>query len=357
MLPYALLIIMLIPLLNYKGKSIRNKKFFLSLWCLTAIILAGVRGDFTADFYSYKNWFEYVRNLSLSDIKLLLNLDYHFNSMELGYVVINFAISRFTDNYMWLQIAVACITYIPICLWCKKSPDQVLSLLLFISVGFYLEGFNTVRNILAAAICTFSVKYVVKLEFKKYVLVVLCASFFHLSALIMLPVYFIIRWKLTIEKVLLYLCALFLGIVSMEKLAELYNKFFYVSSDSDLLDLLYRRQAGINSVIFPLILVAITIFLYYKSSDKNAISEELSYERILINGTLIWGLIKITMLYSGYTTRFAAYFSYFILLALPLELRKLDKNNRVLFSIILVILCSVYFLITAKSYGNYYTLF
>lgn len=79
----------------------------------------------------------------------------------------------------------------------EQSDSFGCSFFLFMAFGFYFQTFNTVRYYLALAIALYSIKYVLKKEWGKFVLLVLLGSTFHKSLLVILPLYFLasLSWK------------------------------------------------------------------------------------------------------------------------------------------------------------------
>ncbi|NLJ82500.1 MAG: EpsG family protein [Bacteroidales bacterium] len=74
----------------------------------------------------------------------------------------------------------------------KYSEDYIfISLMFFVAwYGLYLFIDNPMRNLIAVAICTTGIKYLLERNFWMYFLFVGIAITFHISAIIMLPVYF-----------------------------------------------------------------------------------------------------------------------------------------------------------------------
>jgi transmembrane protein EpsG len=70
-----------------------------------------------------------------------------------------------------------------------------LSLFVYITSGAFIISMNGMRQFLAAAIAFAATTYILKGDWKKYMLVIIFASIFHQSVLILLPVYFIVRQK------------------------------------------------------------------------------------------------------------------------------------------------------------------
>ena len=71
------------------------------------------------------------------------------------------------------------------------------SFFLFMTFGYYFNSMNTIRYYLALALAVISMKYVLRKEYVKFLLVVLLASSFHKSVLFILPVYIMadFAWK------------------------------------------------------------------------------------------------------------------------------------------------------------------
>ena len=125
-------------------------------------------------------------------------MDFRF---EIGYVLLVKAISLLTNNPNYMFVIISFITLFGICVFVYKySSIKWMSILLFISLGFYYTSFNMIRQFIAIAIVMLSYKYLIEKNFLKFFMIVLCASLFHMSALIFIPFYFISRCNFNIIK-------------------------------------------------------------------------------------------------------------------------------------------------------------
>jgi len=70
-----------------------------------------------------------------------------------------------------------------------QARDYAFSLFLLMTSGYYFNSLNSVRYYLALAIALFSLKYVFRREFGKFVLMILGAALFHKTVLLVIPVY------------------------------------------------------------------------------------------------------------------------------------------------------------------------
>ena len=68
------------------------------------------------------------------------------------------------------------------------------SLYLLLTGGYYFNSLNSVRYYLALAIALYSMKYVLRGAYDKFILCVLAGTLFHKSILLVLPVYLIARF-------------------------------------------------------------------------------------------------------------------------------------------------------------------
>ena len=74
----------------------------------------------------------------------------------------------------------------------RDSPNFLLSVWLFITLGIYQTEMNVTRNALAILIVYNAFPYLRRRELPKYLAACVFASLFHIAALVMLPVYFLV---------------------------------------------------------------------------------------------------------------------------------------------------------------------
>lgn len=114
--------------------------------------------------------------------------------------------SEFGFNYIvkWMQQLFGYDNYLPIfalfsvlTVWFfvralhGQAVDYALSLFLLMTGGYYFNSLNTVRYYLALAIAFYSMQYVLRREYGKFVGWVLLGSIFHKSILLVIPVYIV----------------------------------------------------------------------------------------------------------------------------------------------------------------------
>lgn len=117
--------------------------------------------------------------------------------------------SEFGFNYIvkWLQQLFGYDNYLPVFaffsiitvfFFVKALLDQgsyfAFSLYLLMTGGYYFNSLNSVRYYLALAVALYSMKYVLRGEYGKFLLWVLAGAMFHKSVLLVVPVYGVARF-------------------------------------------------------------------------------------------------------------------------------------------------------------------
>ena len=348
-----------IPFLFLKDKN--KKDALLVIWTVASILLYTFHGDFSADFSAYKNMFHQYAQYDWSNVLSVLSLYHHLNVVEIGYVLLNFLISRFTTNYLYMQILQSLIICIPVALYIHKSDKPLLSIALYLSIGTYLESFNSVRGMMAASICFYGYTFIETHELKKYIITIFLASLIHMSAIMILPFYWLLQLQPSIRKLLFFCVFTLLISVFIQNIAYVYNLFFKVADLGSLSELLYRNKISFKNIavfiFFSISAIGLFYFNIYKQKKQNKVIVLSREEIILYNGTLYWTLLKLLMLSTSYMTRYAAYFSCFVLIFFPKMFTKfIPVKYQKYFDAIVFVLCFIYYLMQTTGYGNYYIL-
>lgn len=145
-----------------------------------------------------------------------------------------------------------------------QGEEYAFSLFLLMTGGYYFNSLNSVRYYLALAVALYSMKYVLRREFGKFVLWILFGAVFHKSVLLVIPV---------------YLAAFFLAHAKMHR--------WYVPAAGVFLGSLIFCRDFYRFVIFK-------IYPYYENSGFD--NGRISYVNVAkCIGTLgVWGLALIS---------------------------------------------------------------
>jgi len=95
----------------------------------------------------------------------------------------------------------ALFAFLTVCFMLKavydQSEDFLFSFFLFMTLSYYFQSLNTVRYYFAWSVAVFSMKYVLKKQYAKFILLVAASATIHKSVLLVIPVYLLanLNWK------------------------------------------------------------------------------------------------------------------------------------------------------------------
>lgn len=186
--------------LSQNGNSNINTPCKIGL-ILTLTLMVGFWGLVAQDHPLYVKVYNLFHNYSLSDQfnSIIALLGRQAIGMELGYNVINIL-----GNYMNLKAPLFLMLtalFVNICVvkFIYDYPHPVLSLFFILSMNFFLQEANLVRQILAMSIFLLSITPLLEGKWKLYLLLIFVATLFHTSAIILsiLAIFEFVRTKNT----------------------------------------------------------------------------------------------------------------------------------------------------------------
>ncbi|SDN19661.1 EpsG family protein [Actinomyces ruminicola] len=117
---------------------------------------------------------------------------YSVSRFEHGYVLLNYMISRATDDFNVFLLALSVLSFGSIAVFIHRyAYSNSVAVLLAFGMSIYYDVMLALRQGLAVALFLFSFPALLDRRPVRYVLLILLATQFHSSALILLPVYFI----------------------------------------------------------------------------------------------------------------------------------------------------------------------
>lgn len=116
---------------------------------------------------------------------------------EPGFGLLNRLVAWYSDNIQWVYALSAAITLLLLFRTVfRESASPVLSLYLFVTMGYFFSSFNILRQFIAVAIVFAAFPYLRERRFLPYLLAVAAAMTFHKTAVVMLPMYFLLPLRL-----------------------------------------------------------------------------------------------------------------------------------------------------------------
>src|SRR5699024_9352770 len=350
---YVLLAIFLVVLgigfeaLNMYTKDSLNKSLPNYICIVPSFIavffVSAFRGDFMTDYVNYRNLFNNLASFSFTE---LFNYDYN---IEFGYIIFNGIIQIFTDDPLYLFIITTLI--ILICFYHQfshYSTNLWLSVLMFVTVGSYYASFNITRQILVVAILFAGSKYLYERKLFKYLLVVLLAFTFHKSALIMVPFYFILNFRINPRNLFLFFSISTILVFFFDCFLDIVQNFVYDNYTENAYGM--TGQAAAKTVL-PVAFFIFSLLNVKKLDSNNAM------HRIWFNAIFFYALFNILALQVEMVERIGRYFAPYALLLIPFLFSKMqNKYLRFIYMMVLVFMLILYnfVILNDSSFDPYY---
>ena len=243
--------------LEKKGKSTKVLMIISSLWL---ILIEGLRWNIGTDWDNYYNFFVY---------------DYDEGHMELGYALLIQGIKNISKSFSCYLVLQACLTVYAFTSFIRNfSPIPLMSLCIFFCTTVGLWGMN--RQFIALDISLLSISFILRREKTKFLICILLAFFFHKSAILFLPAYYMYDFKFSKKYMLIILAVVFIiGLSGVLKKISLLNFIAFYTADSGTMTKMLTDDANSYSYLGTIKRI-VYLFLFYKLyaqkvTDKNVL--------------------------------------------------------------------------------------
>ena len=203
------------------GKNRKKDLIFLLIVFVILAITSALRYSTGYDYsYTYAPGFEEV--LNNPDISLF---GHHY---EPGYMLLEKIVAFFSSNYQMIFVVTSVLIIGLFCInYAKYSSNVYLSVILFILLSEYYCSMNFIRQTIAGVIALFAIPFLKKKKFLPYLLIVLVASTFHKSALILIPFFFINLIPLTKIVFVIYCAVTAVLYFNTERIMNFVTQYWY----------------------------------------------------------------------------------------------------------------------------------
>lgn len=193
MLPYILL--MFVPVLfscaklsKHNGKRILvlgskrdvlNHSFLLPMFFLILAIILCLRDESIGrDLMNYKHYFEKINALEFKD-----SFSVFSGELDVLYILLNWVVGRFTNNYQLFLAIVAVMTVLPIAaVYCEDREHGFLKLVLFMNMSIFVMLFSGLRQSIAIAVAMIAYEFVKRKKLLAFLIFAIVALGFHHTA-------------------------------------------------------------------------------------------------------------------------------------------------------------------------------
>ena len=326
MIPYILL--MFVPLLfsfimvtKSNGKyslalggnhKVLNNSCMIPVFFIILFIVLSLRGEEVGkDLPNYKYYFESISTLDFNEL-----FQYE---LDILYVVLNWIVSRFTDNFQVLLSVVAAITVLPVAvLYSQDREHGFLKLVLFMNMSTFVMMFSGLRQSIAIAMAIVAYEFVKRKQLGKFLLfAVILLGFHHTAFMVFLyyPLYHVTFKK----KHLLFIVPILLLIFAFNKpiftTAANVLSFFFNEK--------YSVVVGSTGAYTMLILFAgFAILSYVIPDEKNMDEETLGLRNFMLLAVVLQCFAPVHML--------AMRMNYYFIIFIPVLIPKVLKNSKIM---------------------------
>lgn len=286
----------------------------------------------------------------------LVNCDAYVPT-EIGFnllVKLVYGLSGF-ENYLLVFAIYAFVTVLVFLLAIyEQSDDFPLAFFLFMSLGYYFQTFSTVRYYLVLALAFYSMKFVLRRQWIRFVVLILLGSAFHKSLVVVIPLYLLAtlpwkKWQLAIGALF---CTTFLfgQDIYLRIVVFLYPTY----KDTEYLE---GGTSYINILRCIAVLVfAVIVLCMQNSADKENVWEDRRFRfYFYLNlGALV---LYVFCSFLPIISRIGYYLTISHILFLPMLLDKVENERwRRMFRLVILVAAILYFGIYMSRAGNEGTL-
>lgn len=190
--------------------------------------------------------------------------------VEITYKLICRLVNYMGLGFQGVYIVYCLISYVLLILCIKKySANYAVSyILFFLNAYFAYLGLNQIRQFVSVMLVLYAFDYIEKKKLLRYVIFVAIAACFHISAIVMLPFYWIlnVKWKLSTYCIISLILAP-VNLFYTEVMTWFYQNFMprYLNTNY------VTRGPGWNIRYIAVMVITLFITLIYeKKSDKDA---------------------------------------------------------------------------------------
>lgn len=260
-----------------------------------------------------------------------------------GFQLFQYLIKKnFENNVTAFRVAMALVHSIPVVLIFRKySESYLMTIFLFVS-GSYHVGWmmNGLRQFMAVAIIFAATPFLQEKKYGKLIAVILLASTFHVTALLMIPVVFIVQGKAWNQKTIFYIVVALIAMYVFNNYTGVMN---YMLQGTEFEGAVESWQAMGDDGTSPIRVFVNAIPMMLAFLGRNHIDRENDpILNICVNMSVITtGLYLISMVTSGIMMgRLPVYTSLYNLILLPNLIPKLFTRSST--RVVNLLMCGFY---------------
>lgn len=314
--------------ISNKEKNTKDKLFLVIVFFVMFIIVATRAMNIGNDTLSYLNIF---RKCSIYKWDIL-SADMYY---EKGYLFFNVLLSFISSKPRFFMIIMSALFNYAVYRFIKdNSNNYLLSVLMYINLLFFYQSMTMMRQFLALSIVLlFSLKFVKEKKIFKFILSIIIASLFHSSALIAILLYPIYYLKYSKKMVFIIFLSSMIVLITLNQVypfvASMLNRETY-----------YMTMVGetkLANIISTLIYFVMFLFCSFVSKKGEGYEKDFYLYTLIVAAAIFFISINMAVL-----SRASQYYAILAIISLPNLMENKVKNNKIIYSIVIVIFMMLY---------------
>ncbi len=305
---------------------IRPNILFTLFALLTLVFVSGLRSNI-GDTFFYMHAYKINR----------IDWAYIFENKDIGFGILQMLLQKISMNPQLLIFMTALITNGLIILVLYKYCRLIeIGLYVFITSGLFLTSMNGLRQFLAAAILFAGTKYLIEGNWKKYGCIVLLASSIHMSAIIMIPIYFLVRSKAWSKTTFLLLFLSVILVLGFNHFSELLFSALESTQYGH-----YQSFSEGGASILRVLVTSVPLLLAYMGRER--LRELFPASDVIVNMAVLGVVFMLVSTQNWIFARFYYYFGLYQLILIPWVVQSFRERDRKLIYFGILIFYFVFF--------------
>lgn len=266
---YYILLFVAVALGIILSKMKKGKIIYIAIMGTLLFVVSAIRRSTGYDYNLYSSWYYSYMFKSVETLST--------EKVEKGYSIPFKIMSRVFYDYQAMFVIIAFIIIMLIMIYIYKNSSNVwISVSAFLCFGVFFNSLNFMRQIIAAAIVLYALRYIQSKQFLRFLAIILFASTIHISSLIMIAFFFILQIKMNYKVLALYTAVTIVAYINSENVMNFATKYVYKSYDPS-------TNIEVTKGLTPVYVIAFTIFFVIAFLLRKELIKKKAFNSILIN--------------------------------------------------------------------------
>lgn len=302
---------------------------FLMFGALTSLVLtSGLRTNIGDTYF-------YIHTYKVNDF----TWEYILAEKDIGFGFLQMILKNYVSEDPQIMILMTALltNVLIVAILYNYSRMIEISLYVYITGGLFLVSMNGIRQVLAAAIAFTAIKYLIEGKAIQYIFIVILASLFHQSALILIPIYFLVRFKAWSNATVALILLSIVIVIGFDQFSQL---LFSAIEDTQYGHYKSFSEGGAN--VLRVVVAAVPIIIAYLGRGK--LQQIFPHSDPIINMAVVGIIFMLISTQNWIFARFSIYFELYFLILISWVVKLFrDKEEKLVYLGIIVCYFAYYY--------------